>query len=97
MGYFPVRYDSRVVNYERRGFIRLDTEDAYQFFWRGKIEDIDGGVRRCTDAAEVRAREGDGHDVVLKNVEVLFGYVVVANRILEGQVKFVVLENRREK
>ena len=25
MGYFPVRYDSRVVNYERRGFIRLDT------------------------------------------------------------------------
>ena len=26
MGYFPVRYDSRVVNYERRGFIRLDTD-----------------------------------------------------------------------
>ena len=25
MGYFPVRYDSRVVNYERRGFIRLAT------------------------------------------------------------------------
>ena len=23
MGYFPVRYDSRVVNYNRRGFIRL--------------------------------------------------------------------------
>ena len=23
MGYFPVRYDSRVVNYDRRGFIRL--------------------------------------------------------------------------
>ena len=23
MGYFQVRYDSRVVNYNRRGFIRL--------------------------------------------------------------------------
>ena len=23
MGYFQVRYDSRVVNYDRRGFIRL--------------------------------------------------------------------------
>ena len=26
MGYFQVRYDSRVVNYDRRGFIRLATE-----------------------------------------------------------------------
>ena len=26
MGYFQVRYDSRVVNYKRRGFIRLVTE-----------------------------------------------------------------------
>ena len=25
MGYFPVRYDARVVNYDRRGFIRLAT------------------------------------------------------------------------
>ena len=25
MEYFPVRYDSRVVNYHRRGFIRLAT------------------------------------------------------------------------
>ena len=25
MGYFPVRYDSSVVNYDRRGFIRLAT------------------------------------------------------------------------
>ena len=25
MGYFPVRYDSRVINYDRRGFIRLAT------------------------------------------------------------------------
>ena len=25
MGYFPVRYESRVVNYDRRGFIRLAT------------------------------------------------------------------------
>ena len=27
MGYFQVRYDSRVVNYDRRGFIRFATED----------------------------------------------------------------------
>ena len=26
MGYFPVRYDSRVVNYDHRGFIRLATD-----------------------------------------------------------------------
>ena len=25
MGYFPVRYDFRVINYNRRGFIRLAT------------------------------------------------------------------------
>ena len=25
MGYFPVRYDSRLVIYDRRGFIRLGT------------------------------------------------------------------------
>ena len=25
MGYFQVRYNSRVVNYDRRGFIRLAT------------------------------------------------------------------------
>ena len=25
MGYFPVRYDSRVINYDRRGLIRLAT------------------------------------------------------------------------
>ena len=25
MRYFPVRYDSRVVNYDHRGFIRLAT------------------------------------------------------------------------
>ena len=29
MGYFPVRYDSRVVNYDRRGFIRLATGIRY--------------------------------------------------------------------
>ena len=26
MGYFPVRYDSRVVIYDHRGFIRLATD-----------------------------------------------------------------------
>ena len=25
MGYFQVRYDSRVINYDRKGFIRLAT------------------------------------------------------------------------
>ena len=28
MGYFQVRYDSRVINYDCRGFIRLATEVA---------------------------------------------------------------------
>ena len=28
MGYFQVRYDSRVVNYDRRGFIRLATDHS---------------------------------------------------------------------
>ena len=28
MGYFQVRYDSRVVNYDHRGFIRLATGEA---------------------------------------------------------------------
>ena len=28
MGYFQVRYDSRGVNYDRRGFIRLATDEA---------------------------------------------------------------------
>ena len=36
MGYFQVRYDSRVVNYDRRGFIRLATGQIllppYSFF-----------------------------------------------------------------
>ena len=30
MGYFPVRYDSRVVIYDRRGFIRLATGNRYR-------------------------------------------------------------------
>ena len=28
MGYFQVRYDSRVVNYDRRVFIRLATDQS---------------------------------------------------------------------
>ena len=28
MGYFQVRYNSRVVNYDHRGFIRLATDDS---------------------------------------------------------------------
>ena len=35
MGYFQVRYDSRVVNYDRRCFIRLATDHHYSdFFFR---------------------------------------------------------------
>ena len=30
MGYFQVRYDSRVIIYDHRGFIRLATEDRGQ-------------------------------------------------------------------
>ena len=32
MGNFQVRYDSRVVNYDLRGFIRLATEDLTSKF-----------------------------------------------------------------
>ena len=32
MGYFPVRYDPRVVNYDCRGFIRLATGRWKIFF-----------------------------------------------------------------
>ena len=35
MGYFQVRYDSRVVNYDCRGFIRLATG----------LDDVDDGGR----------------------------------------------------
>ena len=33
MGYFPVRYDSRVVIYERKMFIRLATEFRNHYIW----------------------------------------------------------------
>ena len=36
MGYFPVRYDSSVVNYDRRGFIRL-ARDLANFRFLGRI------------------------------------------------------------
>ena len=32
MGYFQVRYDSRVENYDRRGFIRLATVFSWSYF-----------------------------------------------------------------
>ena len=36
MGYFQVRYNSRVVKYDRRGFIRLATGlPAYQIIMSG--------------------------------------------------------------
>ena len=36
MGYFLVRYDSRVVNYNRRGFIRLATDSFRLNFLKSK-------------------------------------------------------------
>ena len=36
MGYFQVRYDSRVVNYDRRGFIRLTTDFFAKNVWEPK-------------------------------------------------------------
>ena len=41
MGYFPVRYDSRVVIYDRRGFIRLATDhvvDVKKTFIGGNLD-----------------------------------------------------------
>ena len=37
MGYFQVRYDSRVINYNRRGLIRLATEDDLNYFKRREM------------------------------------------------------------
>ena len=37
MGYFPVSYNSRVVNYDRRGFIRLDTDELYKRIRLGRF------------------------------------------------------------
>ena len=38
MGYFQVRYNSRVVNYDRRGFIRLATDVTKQILAKSFAE-----------------------------------------------------------
>ena len=56
MGYFQVRYDSRVVNYNPRGFIRLATGLA-----RTPNNMAMGGVGRAV-ASETRGRSFEsGH------------------------------------
>ena len=40
MGYFPVRYDSRVVNYDRRGFLRLATGNIIKICNNSQIRHI---------------------------------------------------------
>ena len=52
MGYFQVRYDFRVINYDRRGFIRLATVRLYELAEKGIKEgqidtlDIENSLRR---------------------------------------------------
>ena len=41
MGYFQVRYDSRVVNYDRRGFIRLATEVRSDYMQKSADSAVD--------------------------------------------------------
>ena len=41
MGYFQVRYDARVVNYDRRGFIRLATGfEPWAAGWKAHINPL---------------------------------------------------------
>ena len=44
MGYFPVRYDSRVVIYERKMFIRLVTDVIKKLFWGCCHSSVDSSV-----------------------------------------------------
>ena len=53
MGYFQVRYNSRVVNYDRRGFIRLAT---------GLVVMVDDSCSKG-HGFESRRRILDGHDI----------------------------------
>ena len=38
MGYFQVRYDSKALNYDRRGFIRLATEHNTSHKAKGRVK-----------------------------------------------------------
>ena len=46
MGYFPVRYDSRVVIYERKLFIRLATGNCFEM--------VAGHKRQCSRPGALR-------------------------------------------
>ena len=53
MGYFQVRYNSRVINYDRRGFIRLATESYVLVIFttpRNVIYDDGVFIRLATEA-----------------------------------------------
>ena len=62
MGYFPVRYDSRVVIYERKMFIRLATEQAMMVDGRRSL--ICGGIKYCIPSP--RFRVGSRGSVVME-------------------------------
>ena len=49
MGYFPVRYDSRVVIYDRRGFIRLATVVPSCLNYVKKDAIVENGSHRSLD------------------------------------------------
>ena len=50
MGYFQVRYNSRVINYDHRGFIRLATGFTEIFMVMKGFKDIDNKVKSVYDS-----------------------------------------------
>ena len=55
---------------------------------RSELQGVDVGMRRCQFAV-ISAAVNHWNDVVCQNVEKLFCDVIIAQRILERQVKFV--------
>ena len=56
MGYFQVRYDSRVINYDCRGFIRLATGREIE---ESKRTEIEKGMTSLLPVAAVTLYDGD--------------------------------------
>ena len=74
MGYFQVRYDSRVIIYDRRGFIRLANEAISFYFMNVEVFTnpnflIDGGVKDSVKVSFRHCRQIQER----KNLTVLFG------------------------
>ena len=76
-------------------FVRLvNFFEIFDKFFRGrKVQNVDGRMWRSADCREISSRKCDRYDAVLEDVEVLLGDVVLADRVLEGQVVLVVLKN----